>query len=63
MSKTFYDYDCLHRFVGDCKTCYKDRFNLVCANYYPVRIMAGEAVVNNRETAMRIKKELLEKSL
>jgi len=48
--KNIRNYDCVHRYIGECQECQKDGHNLDCPRYYPVLVSMGEAIMPNRET-------------
>jgi|LSQX01.2.fsa_nt_gb hypothetical protein len=47
--KELKNYDCAHRYLGECQDCIKDRKNLDCPRYYPILVSLGEAIIPNRE--------------
>jgi hypothetical protein len=51
------EYDCVHRFIGECVDCRKDEGNYHCPRYYPVHVVGSEGIIQRRELA----KELTER--
>jgi hypothetical protein len=58
MIKKFEDYECLFRYIGECKSCVKDKGNLNCSRYYPVHLLGADGIIQNPESA-RIQKDRL----
>jgi len=54
--KDIRNYDCVHRYIGECQECQKDRKNLDCPRYYPILVSLGDAIIPRLE----IKDELVD---